>query len=65
MFSGRVYHRGTGENVQGPTVRMVTAGGAELSSLRYGASLINGRGRRRGEPLPLETFPVVQGKNYR
>ncbi|KAI0210646.1 Laccase-1 [Lamellibrachia satsuma] len=58
-------HRGTGENFETPAMRGFTADGSQLSSLRYGASLINGRGRRHGNPLPLETFSVVRGQRYR
>ena len=58
-------HRGTGENFSPESTRVLTADGAELSALSYGASLINGRGRRNGNLLPLETFSVEQGQRYR
>ncbi|KAK2186947.1 hypothetical protein NP493_184g03034 [Ridgeia piscesae] len=58
-------HRGTGENFDHSSERTYTANGAQLSSLRFGSSLINGRGRRQGKLLPLETFTVSQGHRYR
>ncbi|KAI0234468.1 Oxidoreductase OpS5 [Lamellibrachia satsuma] len=58
-------HRGTGENFTPRSKRALTADGAEYLALIYGASLINGRGRRTGNLLPLETFSVEQGQRYR